>query len=287
MAKLVDALDLKFKAARRVGSTPTPGTTMRNVPHLRTPSDRCASVAGRLIATALWLAFALMADPVRAAESANTDPADRAFKLTVGTYRFSSGGAGVDTNLRHSSDLGNIWLGQFDSPKLELHQTRAGWDRSFGEAVRLTPSLQAASGGFAGTSLQLEAGEQWFLGGGLGRTNLKPYWNLNFDPNDSFNLAAGYRGGDGQSLTVQYIRDNRLNPDQRHMHLVWRQSVAGRGRITADLLYKRGMVEDALIRRWGASLTYDWPGVFLRVARDPKANFGSDDLWRFSAGIRF
>lgn len=58
-------------------------------------------------------------------------------------------------------------------------------------------------------------------------------------------------------------------------------------RLTLDLLYKEGLVEGATIHRWGASITYDWPKLLLRVAYDPNANFSPDNLWRFSIGMRF
>ena len=208
-------------------------------------------------------------------------------KLTATSYQFSSGYSGEDVNLRHSSNYGNVWFGYFRSDEFEVHQWRSGWDKSFGELIRISPSLQVASEGFVGGSLQAEAGDSWFLGAGLGRTNLKPYWNLNFDPNDSYNLSAGYRTDDGRTLALQYVRDNRQNPDQRHLHFFWRQPLPSLQRLTLDLLYKEGMVDGSMIHRWGASITYDWPKVFLRVAYDPNANFGPDDHWRFSVGARF
>lgn len=48
-----------------------------------------------------------------ACAGAADDSPDPAFKLTGGWYRYSDGTSGVDTNLRHTSDLGNIWLGYF------------------------------------------------------------------------------------------------------------------------------------------------------------------------------
>jgi hypothetical protein len=214
-------------------------------------------------------------------------PAETPLKLTAGDYLFSGGAIGTDLNLRHGSDLGNVWLGYFQSDQLDIHQWRTGWDSTFGKMLRITPSVQLASQGFIGGSLQAETGETWFVGAGLGRTNLQPYWNLNFDPNDSYTLSAGYRGTPGQTLALQYVRDNRLNPDQSHLHLYWRQSLPERQRLTVDLLYKQGLVDDAMIARWGYSVTYDWPRFFLHVAFDPNANFASDDLWRFSVGAHF
>lgn len=213
--------------------------------------------------------------------------ADDPFKLTAGYYRMSENGNGVDVNLRHSSDYGNAWLGFFRAPALDAQQWRGGWDRSFGETVRVQPSVQIASGGFVGGSLNVETGSTWVAGVGFGRTNLRPYYNLNFDPNDSWSLLAGYRGEDGLNVTASYVRDNRQNPDQQHFHLTVRSHVFGDDRLTGDLLYKRGLVEGRRIARAGATLTYDWPRYFVRVAYDPYSNFSVDNVWRLSVGMRF
>jgi hypothetical protein len=212
---------------------------------------------------------------------------DTPFKLTLGAYRFSDDANGIDANLRHSSDFGNVWIGYYRQPDGEpASQWRTGWDRSFGETLRVTPSAQFATGGFIGGSLQAEMGSPWFAGAGFGRTNLHPYVNLNFDPNDSYLVLAGHRDASGRVITAQMVRDNRENPDQRHYHLTWRQPLAG-DRLTLDVLRKEGTVEGTYIRRWGATATYDWPRFFVRLARDPKTNFTPVDAWRFSFGTRF
>jgi hypothetical protein len=149
------------------------------------------------------------------------------------------------------------------------------------------PSLQWASGGFVGGSIQAETGSPWFAGVGLGRTNLKPYYNLNFDPNDSWLLTAGHRGAEGDAITLQMIRDNREHPDQRHFHAIYRTPLPDGQRLTLDALYKIGLVDDVKIRRFGLTATYDWPRFFLRVAFDPKTNFTPVDAWRLSLGARF
>ena len=239
----------------------------------------------------LVLAFAALTGPAVADEAASKPneepPVERPFKLTLGWYRFSDSSRGVDINLRHSSDMGNVWAGFFrlDDPRFD--QWRAGWDRSFGSAVRIAPSVQLASQGFVGGSVQIEAGAPWFAGAGRGRTNLRPYYNLNFDPNDSYALSAGRRDENGRLFMVQMVRDNRQNPDQRHFHFLYRQPLPAGERLTVDALYKIGSVDEETIRRWGLTITYDWPRVFVRLARDPKTNFTPADLWRLSVGTRF
>lgn len=230
-----------------------------------------------LIAAAAALSFGV----------AHGEDASRDFKFTATGFKFSESGSGVDVNLRHSSEFGNAWIGYFRAPKLDASQWRGGWDRSFGEVIRVQPSVQIASGGFVGGSINLETGERWFAGVGFGRTNLRPYFNLNFDPNDSWSLAAGYRGENGQSYAASYVRDNRENPDQQHFHLTSRTPLEGKQRLTLDLLYKRGLVDGQRINKAGGTVTYDWPKFFVRIAYDPYTNFTSDNVWRFSVGTRF
>lgn len=227
-----------------------------------------------------------------AGAAAHADGDAAPFKLTTGVYQLSGGGLpsgnALDVNLRHTSDIGNVWVGSYRAPALDVSQLRAGWDRTFTVGpVRIMPSLQWATGGFWGGSIGVETGETWFVGAGLGRTNLHPYANLNFDPNDAWSLSGGYRWADNQSLALLLVRDNRENPDQQHLHLSYRTPIEGGQRLTLDLLAKRGLVDGAPIRRIGASVAYDWPRYFVRVAWDPKVNFSAQDMLRLSAGLRF
>ena len=208
-------------------------------------------------------------------------------KLTVGYYRFADTGNAIDINLRRTGAYGNVWLGYYDARTRDEHQGRVGWDRTFDvDPVRIIVSSLAASRGYLNGSIGLETGERWFVGTGFGRTNLRPNWNLNFDPNDSWTLSAGWRA-DGESMSLLWVRDNRENPDQRHLHAVYRKSLGGSHRITIDILHKIGLVEDTLIHRTGATITYDWPRFFVRLAFDPKVNFTQEDMWRLSVGTRF
>ena len=135
------------------------------------PSARSLLSSTALLAT-------LFTPPGFAADIAADASAPIAYKFTSGLYNFTGGdvptGQGLDLNLRASGGYGNLWVGWFRSPLLEVHQTRAGWDHTYSIGpVRWMPSLQIASGGFVGGSLGFEIGDTWFAGAGLGRTNLR------------------------------------------------------------------------------------------------------------------
>lgn len=215
------------------------------------------------------------------------------YKFTTGYYSSTGGGLphdqGVDVNLRRSLTDGNAWLSWYRSPLQHVSQPRAGWDHSYtlSDQWRLQPSVQVASGGFVGGSVYAETGSHWVAGAGLGRTNLRPYVNLNFDPNDAWTAAVGYRWNSQQSLLMQVVRDNRNNPDQQNMHWVYRLPLPEGQRLVIDVLRKSGTVDDQFIRKAGLSLGYDWPSVFVRVAYDPYVNFTPQNMWRVSLGTHF
>ena len=264
---------------------------------VRRKTGRPPGIAGMagMAGMALAATLAGMPSPARAqvqpgqsADAGRPEPV----KVTLGSYSVAGGalpaGPGLDVNLRYTYGQGNVWLGWFRSPALGFSEPRGGWDDVFtwGD-VRLLPSLQVASGGFVGGSLAMETGERWFAGAGLGRTNLRPYVNLNFDPNDSYTVYGGHRWNDGSSVSLQLVRDNRENPDQQHVHLLWRQKLPDRNQFIVDLLAKQGTVEGRFIRRTGLSLGYDWPVWSIRAAWDPKVNFTAQNMLRLSLARHF
>ena len=151
------------------------------------------------------------------------------------------------------------------------------------------PSIQYASRGFLGGSVTAEIGERHFGLLGWGRTNLKEYFNLNFDPNDSVLFGAGTRALPGATLSAFQIRDDRLGTGQRVTHFVTRLKPDEKRRWTLDVFHKRNReTEEAqAVRGTGASVTYDFGPHFVRVASDPHVNFTRDHMVRIALGTRF
>ncbi len=213
---------------------------------------------------------------------------DRPFKLTIGNYRYGNGGDGHDLNLRWRRSDTDVWIGAYRDPAFGA-QTRAGVDSSLslGGSASLQPSVQAASGGFVGGSLNFQIGSPWFALAGWGRTNLKPYFNLNFDPNDAITVAVGWHGDNGRTVSLMLVADDRLHTGQKDWHLSGRWPLSDDLRVTLDLLRKTGDGDSGYVRAWGWSATLDFPTWFLRLARDPKQNFSVQDATRLALGVRF
>lgn len=241
---------------------------------------------------ALLLAGGALADSARLPDDAAAHEeaaAAKPFKLTAGYYRYGSLD-GQDINLRYRGGDATFWAGAYHDREFGS-QGRAGLEGAFrpfsGLGLSLQPSLQVASRGFAGGSLTAEIGEPWFVLTGWGRTNLKPYFNLNFDPNDAVSLAFGRREENGRTFYVMAVADDRTHTGQKHFHFVARQPMAHGQRLTVDVLRKTGEGDEGPLNAWGASMAYDWNDWFIRLAVDPKQNFSATNAVRLSVGTRF
>ncbi len=209
------------------------------------------------------------------------------FKLTLGSYRSSDGSDGRDLNLRWSREHHTAWVGYYQGED-SFTQSRVGYDNNltlpFG---RLSLSAQAASRGFLGGSAQIEIGAPWFAVLGWGRTNLKPYYNLNFDPNDAMTFGLGWRGPAATQISLYQVRDDRLDTGQRVTHLFIRGRPHDRVRLTLDLSHKRGQGDGGgQVRAHAVTAGVDVDRWFIRLADDRHANFGAARMLRFSAGLR-
>jgi hypothetical protein len=215
-------------------------------------------------------------------------PSAPANKLTFAYYHFSSDRIGGDINLRHSFTTSTAWVGVY-SQSDDFTQVRAGYEYDYRHRwISATPSGQLASHGFAGATIYAEVGRPVFAIVGAGRTNLKPYWNLGFDPNDYVQFGAGVRDRAGSTVSVYAIHDNRLDTGQTNTHLVARKYLPDEWRLTLDVVREDGNDSTGVVvRGWGASVDVDWRRWFVRVASDPHVNYTTDSQLRVAGGLRF
>ena len=220
-------------------------------------------------------------------ESSEPNPA-LANKLTVAGYAFSSGTFGFDTNLRHTFATTTAWIGTYHESD-GFDQTRVGveydWHHNW---LALVPSVQAATHGFVGATLYAEIGRPFFAIAGAGRTDLKPYWNLGFDPNDYIQFGGGYRDAAGNTMMVYAIRDDRLGTGQTNTHLYFRRHLTDAWRLTVDVVREHGEGDDGLfVDAWSSTVGLDWRRWFGRIAVDPHVNYTVDHQVRLAGGFRF
>jgi len=230
--------------------------------------------------------------PVVAAAADDADTSKQspppANKLTVAYYDFSSDVTGIDINLRHTSKSSTAWIGAYGQSD-HFAQLRVGYEYDYHSAwLTLVPSAQVATHGFLGVTIYGEVGRGLFGIAGAGRTNLQPYWNLGFDPNDYVQFGAGYRDDDGNTLSAYAIRDDRMGTGQTNTHLFFRRYLPTDWRLTVDVMNEHGN-DDAgvLVTGWAVTVDADWRRWFVRVAEDPHVNYTPDRQLRISAGVRF
>ena len=209
-------------------------------------------------------------------------------KYTHGLYSVAEQRLAQDANLRASLDGQVMWLGQYWQQG--DRQTRAGIEKTIAEPWgQWVPSLQVASKGFVGLSVSGQLGGPNYLIWGVDRNNDKPYYNLNFDPNNALTLGVGSKATAGRELSTYLTKTYRNGVDQRIAHLVWRQSLEASRRLTLDLGYKKGREAPESSPVQGSSLvmTFDFGRYFVRAGRDVKVNYSQDNQTRLAAGLRF
>jgi hypothetical protein len=229
-----------------------------------------------------WL-LAILAAPARGAE-----PID--WKLTYTHHRAQAEHDAGDLNLRGTREATVFWLGHYRRAN-EFQQSRAGLEHwlsfDWGKALL---SGQAATRGFVGFASQAELGRNSVrLLAGFGRTNLKPYYNLNFDPNDAVTLGVVADLPNGMRASFYAIHDDRLGTGQTVVHALLRTSEDPARRWTIDVSQRRGPLGDGGERvvRTGLGVTYDRAPYFGRIVYDPNANFSGHDMLRLGLGMRF
>ncbi|WP_369424169.1 hypothetical protein [Leptothrix ochracea] len=249
---------------------------------------RLTSVAWQALAGALGglvLGVAQATTTAQPPQPAQNEPWD--FKATSSWYNSASTPEAVDLNLRAHRGAHTLWVGAYHDPNFD--QGRAGWEYTVeGDDWQVVPSLQGATHGYASGSFSAQLGQKVYTILGWGRSNLQPYMNLNFDPNDAYTLGAGMRGK-RSTLSLFMVKDDRLHTDQVVHHAVWRYSPQEGQRWTVDLSSKRGRPaeNEASVSGLGLTVSYDYHDYFVRVTQEQKVNFTPDDQTRLALGMRF
>jgi hypothetical protein len=222
------------------------------------------------------------------AQASLASSADVAFKFTPAYYFYGDGNRAIDLNLRATREDQVGWLG-FYRDHLGFEQARIGFEQHEDfDYLRLVLSGQGATHGFLGASVNAEIGSKTYALVGLGRTNLQDYYNLNFDPNDAITLGLGTRAAENTELSVYRVQDNRLGTGQRVTHVLWRQHVSAKERLTVDFSHKSGRDSSGAPGGGnGLTMTYDIEPWFARAGFDADVNFSGHSMVEAALGRRF
>lgn len=224
------------------------------------------------------------------AEGIETDAKEKiAYKLSFSDYTADHLRA-FDVNLRGTIENQAAWVAYYQDDTSGFEQTRAGYERKDkSDCYKVTSSLQLATHGFAGVAVTAELGGALHGILGYGRTNLKPYDNINFDPNDAITYGAGWEALDGEDISLYRVRDNRVVKGQQIDHLLLHFPLFDGDKAALDIFNKSGPpdADGRSIYGTGAALSYEWPRYFVRAAYDPKVNFSQAYMTRLSFGMYF
>lgn len=244
--------------------------------------------AGISVALA-WCTVAYADSPSTTASTLPSEQ-DWAFKFTPSYYATTHESDAVDLNLRAKRGPQAGWLGYYQQGGT-FEQVRTGYEYTAQPfpLIQLVPSLQLATHGFLGGSINAQIGDSIYALLGFGRTNTHDYYNLNFDPNDSVLFGIGTSLLPKSNLSLFSIKDDRLHTNQVVNHLVWRVAPDDHQRWTVDVSKKHGRVtpEDEAVSGNALTVTYDYREIFARLAWDKKVNFTAENQTRISLGLRF
>src|SRR6267143_691831 len=126
-------------------------------------------------------------------KKADRDPIEKAdeykSKLTFSTY-FTSGNRAFDLNLRHQFGPVTAWIAGFYDPQSnKLIRVGAQYDYRK-RWLHIVPSLEVSTTRAMAGSLSSELGSgKTVVIAGVSRTNLRPFFDLFWDPGDSVQLG--------------------------------------------------------------------------------------------------
>ena len=211
------------------------------------------------------------------------------YKLTLSKYSANDLDAD-DLNFRAKLGNQSVWLAYYQESPSNFEQFRTGYERTDQwTRVKTISSIQIAEHGFFGGSINAEVGGPLHAIIGYGRTNLRPYDNINFDPNDSITYGIGWEKDESLNFSLYRVRDNRVVPGQQIDHFQTQYSSSDENKLVFDLFHKSGPTTSPgnSIEAVGAACSYEWARYFIRVAYDPKVNFTQSNMTRVSLGLNF
>ncbi|MDB6063274.1 MAG: hypothetical protein JWM78_3377 [Verrucomicrobiaceae bacterium] len=210
------------------------------------------------------------------------------FKLLSSFYQVSDGNHANDINLRAKTDNQTGWVGIYRDHN-GFQQERVGYENTQAfDHFHVTLSPELASGGYIGGSIETEWGDDTYLIAGWSRTNLKPFYNLNFDPGDALTLGIGSKAFARTELSLYHIWDDRLGTEQQVTHAVARYEISPDQHCAVDMAYKRGFSDTGkFVEGYSMMLSYDYDSYFVRIGRDQYVNFSHVMQNTFALGKNF
>ena len=249
---------------------------------------RASAVAAALAAAGAAFAFDESADGERTREAVPEEKV--AWKLTTTYYSTTNEKGAGDVNLRGVYGPHTGWVGYYEQPG-EFRQARVGYEYTVHLPVaQVAVGAQYASQGFFGGGAVAAIGGDVYGLIGVSRTNEKPYFNLNFDPNDAWTFGVGARLAHHASFVAYQVRGAWVASGQQVTHAVYRTKPTPDTRVGIDVFYKSGPLEGddgGTVRAAGASVALDYRKWFARLTWDPKVNFTPNDMVRVAVGVRF
>jgi hypothetical protein len=212
---------------------------------------------------------------------------DLAWKITGSFYRLPDDRS-VDLNAKRQIGAFGAWLGVFHDQEVDT-VARAGveydWHRG---SFLVVPTVQAATNGLKAAQLYSELGGATYAIVGASRTNLRPFYNLSFDPNESIQVGIGRHLSKYDKVYAFTIVDVRLHTGQQNTHLLWRHRLNRATGLTFDALYKSGRTDsERTVHAVGLGAYLDRSRWFLKAYYDPYANFGDETMFRVGIGAKF
>ena len=259
----------------------TKGISLRNI----------AQAISFILALMMLRAIALAQEPDQSSQQAQPAPIEHADELkskaTFAVY-YVPNEVTYDINVRHQFGSVVAWIGGLIDPQ-GGSQGRVGAEYDFQrEWLLFIPTLQVATNGAVMGSFYSEFGTKYYGIFGYSRTNLRPFNNLTFDPNDSVQIGLGRKISSYDKLYAFSIIDVRLHTHQQDTHILWRHRLDDNNGITIDGLYKSGNTDEGKhIRAVGIGIYYDRPTWFWKAYYDPYVNFTQQTIVRLGICLKF